>query len=218
MDYLRQPRHPMHNATGFAVVALLHMALIYALVNGFATVITERAAPPMTARILNPVPPQPAPPTLPAPDLPVPLIFLPRVELKAAPPPARPNTPSAVNQTPPTSTPVGTGPRQAPADTKFSPSTVVGGEPAPSYPPAYEDAERPGQVTVDCVIEMNGYPSGCRIVHAAGGEAFAAETLRWLTGPGHPIYRPALQGGVPQRMEHQWVVTFEPPAADSETR
>jgi hypothetical protein len=64
------------------------------------------------------------------------------------------------------------------------------------------------------MIEANGIPTDCRVLSATGGPAFAAETLRWLTASGHPVYRPATLNGVPQRERHEWVVQFDPPAAE----
>lgn len=219
MDYLSQQRHPLQNASRLAAVAVLHIGLIYALVNGLGRVTTERGPPPATATIVDiPSPPPPAPPALPAPDLPSPSLFVPKIDLPASPPPL-PRAPLAVGTAPAPRSAPAPGAKRPQAETAFSPSAILGGAPAPGYPEIYEDGARTGQVTVDCTIETNGNPAGCRIVKALGGAAFAAETLRWLTGPGHPVYKPALRGGVAQREEHQWVVLFEPPTTgESETR
>jgi protein TonB len=214
MNYLRQQRHPLQNASGLAAVAVLHIGLIYALLNGLGTAITGRIAPPTTARIVDiRPPPPPVPPMLPAPDLPAPTLFVPKIDVPQPPPPL-PRAPVAVGHTPAPLGPIRPTAHTAEQDVAFSPSAILGGAPAPSYPETYEDAARAGQVTVDCTIETDGNPAGCRVVKALGGAAFAAETLRWLTGPGHPVYKPALRGGVAQREEHQWVVLFEPPAAN----
>ncbi len=215
MDYQREQRHPLQNASGFAAVALLHIGLIYALVNGLGTAITERIAPPMTAHIVDvPLRPPPVPPALPSPDLQVPPIYVPKINLPQPPPPL-PHAPSAVSQTPAPPDQLPPAAVSARPDTAFSPSAIMGGAPMPNYPDIYENAARTGQVTVDCTIEPDGNPAGCRIVKSLGGAAFAAETLRWLTGPGHPVYKPALRGGVAQREEHQWAVLFEPPSASN---
>jgi hypothetical protein len=66
-------------------------------------------------------------------------------------------------------------------------------------------------VTVDCLIRTDGNPAHCRVLAVTGGAAFADETLRWLNGPGHPVYRPAVRNGVVQQEEHQWVISFVPP-------
>ncbi len=92
---------------------------------------------------------------------------------------------------------------------------MLGGAPAPAYPDAYQSAAHPGHVIVDCTIETTGTPTNCRVLGATGGEAFAIATLRWLTGPSHPVYRPALKSGVAQREQHQWTIDFEPAAEDS---
>jgi protein TonB len=219
MDYLGQQRRPLQNASRLAAVALLHIGLIYAFVNGLSTATTGRGRPPATATIVDiPPPPPPVPPAVPVPELPSPTLFVPRIDLPHAPPPL-PRAPVAFGAAPAPPGAVATHAQTPQADTAFSPSAILGGAPAPGYPGVYEDAARSGRVTVDCTIETNGDPAGCRIVNSLGGPAFATETLRWLTGPTHPLYKPALRGGVAQREEHQWVVLFEPPSAgDNETR
>ena len=107
--------------------------------------------------------------------------------------------------------PVFTPPRpQAAPDNVFSASKIIGGPRDPGYPDQYADSGRTGRVTVDCFIETDGRPSNCRVLNSAGGAAFAAQTMNWLQNQG-VRYRPTTRNGVPQREEHQWVVTFQAP-------
>jgi len=210
MTYLQQPRSPLQTLPGIGLVIMLHVGLIYALLNGLGTNFVEKFSPPMTAHILDTVKPTPPPPVPPAPDLVVPkTMFVPLPDVKVPLPPPLPNAPSATSHVP---GPVAPAPRMAVlAEQPFRASQIIGGERSPAYPEIYEDSARPGKVTVDCIIEVDGNPTHCLVVDASGGAAFAAETIRWLTGPAHPVYRPAVRDGQAQREEHQWVVSFQPP-------
>lgn len=68
-------------------------------------------------------------------------------------------------------------------------------------------------VTVDCMIEIDGYPSHCRVVHSTGDQQYVNKTLAWLNGEKKPRYRPADEGAAPRREEHQWIVSFSSPGA-----
>jgi protein TonB len=211
MSYVSQSRNPMHSVPAITGVALLHVALIYAVMNGLGHNNIPRP-PPHTVMWVIPdqvLPPPPPPPV--APDIHAPALknFVPA---PVVPPtaPAGPAPHPAIGSVPPLPGRLAT-PANAPADTAFSPSAILGGVRAPEYPDAYIDAAKPGRVTVDCMIGTDGQPADCKILNAEGGAAFATETLRWLTGPSHPVYRPAVRGGIKQREEHRWVVTFQPP-------
>jgi hypothetical protein len=110
--------------------------------------------------------------------------------------------------------PTPAAPAAAAQDTHFNPSAILSGARAPDYPDASDADAHANRVTVRCMIEATGIPSHCRVLSATGGRAFTAETLRWLTAAGHPVYRPATLNGVPVGEEHEWVVQFEPPDAD----
>jgi protein TonB len=210
MTYLQQPRSPLQTLPGIGLVVLLHVGLIYAFLNGLGTNVVERSAPPMATRIIDITKPLPPPPMPPAPELVTPnTVFVPHIDVNVPPPPVSPNAPLATSPMP---GPVAPAPRAAaPVPQPFRASQVVGGDRSPAYPEIYEDSAVPGNVTVDCIIETDGNPTHCEVVHVSGGPAFATETMRWLAGPRHPVYRPAMRDGQPQREEHQWVVSFRPP-------
>ena len=89
----------------------------------------------------------------------------------------------------------------------FSPSAVEGG--APSYPSAYEGDGRSGRVTVSCMIEQNGTPSGCHVLASQGGAGFSNAALGWLRS-GEVRFAPVLRDGQPQAGEHSWTLNFQP--------
>jgi protein TonB len=84
---------------------------------------------------------------------------------------------------------------------------VSGG--SPPYPSELENDGRAGSVTVSCRIETNGYPAGCRVVSARGGEPFKGAVLGWLNS-GRVRYEPILKNGKPVAENHQWSVQFQP--------
>jgi protein TonB len=210
MTYLQQPRSPLQTLPGLGLVILLHVGLIYALLNGLGTNVVEKFSPPTTVRFIDSTKPPPPPPTPPAPQLVTPTtVFVPRIDVDIPPPPVSPNAPTATSNVP---APAAPAPRvAASAEHPFLSSLIVGGDRSPAYPAIYEDSARPGKVRVDCIIETDGNPTHCVVLEASGGAAFAAETIRWLTGPAHPVYRPAVRDGQAQREEHQWVISFQPP-------
>jgi TonB family protein len=104
-----------------------------------------------------------------------------------------------------------TAPAPAVADTAFNPAHIIGGARAPEYPDSYQDSGRTGRVTVDCVIQTDGRPTGCHVLNAQGGAAFSQAVESWLNGANAPRYKPAIRGGQPQTERHQWVVSFQAP-------
>jgi hypothetical protein len=212
MSYLDQPRHPLQTLPGLVVVGAFHVVLIYTLVHALDSSRTERLPPPTVAHLLPDItPPPPPPPMVDIQPQVTPTIVVPKVEVQPQAPPPLPHAPTATSATAAAPNAVAHTAPAAPADHSFSAGQIVGGARAPAYPDAYADAVRAGRVVVDCMIETTGVPTGCRVVSSAGGAGFAAETLRWLTGPDHPVYRPGVRDGVKLRGEHQWVVTFQPP-------
>jgi TonB family protein len=125
-----------------------------------------------------------------------------------------PPTNNAIQAVQTTVKPAFTPPRPAPAaipDSGFSPAHIVGGSRAPDYPESYQDAQRNGRVTVDCVIETSGHPANCKVLNETGGSAFAQATMQWLNGSNAPRFKPPIRNGQPVTEEHQWVITFVPP-------
>jgi TonB family protein len=91
----------------------------------------------------------------------------------------------------------------------FVPRALTGG--APAYPAAYEmdGSGRNGRVTVDCRIDTNGAPSGCRVVSSSGGSRFGSSVLNWL-GSGQVRFAPILRNGQATAETHQWSINFQP--------
>jgi len=217
MPYAQQPRLPWLNLPrpslpSLAAVVALHVVVIYAFMHVMGIAIVTPRLPTMVRMIPDTLPPPPEPPKIAVlPDMPAPTIAVPRIEIKLPPAVPPPDAPRATSNTP--SPPNAAARNAAPPAVGHSsqPPQFVAGDRAPVYPDAYADRARAGRVVVDCVIETTGQPTACRVVTSTGGAAFATETLRWLSGPGHPMYRPSSRDGLAVREEHQWAVSFEPP-------
>ena len=214
MPYAQPPRHPWLNLPGLAAVVALHVVVIYAFMHVMGVVnVTPRL--PTMVRMIPDTPPPPAPPQIATPDMPAPALVVPHIEIKLPPAVPQPDAPRATTDKHATqlvTARVGAAPPAAhPSGAASLPPQFVSGDRAPAYPEAYTDNARPGRVVVDCVIETTGQPTACRVVDSSGGPAFASATMRWLSGPSHPLYRPSSKNGHPVREEHQWAVSFEPP-------
>jgi len=208
MNYLQQHRNPLHNLPGVGAVVLLHLALIYALVNGLGSAIVTKFMPPMTAytvpethRIQDPT--VKITPHLNAPAHPN---FIPHIDTQPLSTPLNAIV-SGVDLNTQQYVPFG----PLPHDESFSPSHIISGAAAPLYPEAYEEQAASGRVRVDCLIEVSGNPTQCTVLSVSGESAFAVETLRWLSGAAHPVYQPATHNGAAVAEHHQWEVNFEAP-------
>ncbi len=93
MDYAQDQRNPTKHMVGIAVVILLHIALVYALLNGLATKVVSIIKKPLETQIIEEVKPPPPPPpvSLPPPPKfvtpPPPYIPPPEVQVNVPPPP-----------------------------------------------------------------------------------------------------------------------------------
>jgi periplasmic protein TonB len=99
MTYLQQQRHPLQTLPGLAAVVLLHVALIYALVNGLRSNIVEHFARPMTLHVVDQIKPPPPPPPPATPHIVTPQTMFvppPDVQIQA---PKQPDAPVVTSHT-----------------------------------------------------------------------------------------------------------------------
>ncbi len=110
MNYAQQQRRPAKYFVGIALVVLLHVLLIYGLMNGLARKMVEVIKNPLEAKLIEefkppPPPPEKAPPPPPKAPPPPPE-FVPRAEVTTtSSAPASVNAITAVSNTPPAPTP-----------------------------------------------------------------------------------------------------------------
>ena len=88
----KKQQNPVRRFGGIAVVLLLHIVLIYALINGLATKVVQVIQHPIETKIIEPVKPPPPPP--------LPTVQLPPPKFAPPPPPFVP-PPEVQVQTPP---------------------------------------------------------------------------------------------------------------------
>lgn len=91
-EFGRKQQNPVRRFGGIAVVLLLHIVLIYALINGLATKVVQVIQHPIETKIIEPVKPPPPPP--------LPTVQLPPPKFAPPPPPFVP-PPEVQVQTPP---------------------------------------------------------------------------------------------------------------------
>ena len=186
---------------GLGVVVLLHVGLIYALVNGLGKSIVDAVQVPIETRILadagappdDVAPPPPPPPFVPPPP---PTMAMPEIVIEQPPPtPPAPPVQQAI-QKPPTVRPHPPAPPHpsAPAvpDSAVSASPISGGR--PTYPPRMAEQEREGRVDLVCDIDAQGVPTNCKVTNVVGGPDFAASALEWMK---RVRYKPRIRNGLP---------------------
>lgn len=163
---------------GFFLVLLLHVVLIYALINGlaqdFVKKITHEA---LEVKIIEevklPPPPPPQPKEVAAPkiDTPPPPAYVPPAEVKVQATDTQ-NTISAVSSSVPTVTtiapPTPTPPTPKPHVAVRTKASLNSGCARPSYPAESIEMEEEGQVTLGFQIDIDGHVVESKILKSSG--------------------------------------------------
>lgn len=181
MDFAEQQRRPGRHVVGLGIVAVLHVILGWALLNGLAQRIVEVIKAPIETKIIEEVKPPPPPPpeNLPPPPkfAPPPPSFVPPPEVNVNPPPtpaptitttqvAPPPAPVTVVQAPTAPAP------PAPARVSARPAIANAGSCAPKpedYPAAAVRAEATGTTKVRFRVGSDGKLAGAEVVRSSGG-------------------------------------------------
>lgn len=172
MDYAQQQRDPTKHLVGLAIVAALHVLIIYALVTGLARKVVDVIKKPIETKIVEEAKPPPPPETPPPPPPklntpPPPFIPPPEVNIAIAPPPTA--TITSVTSTPPP--PVAAiAPAPPPRPAVKTPPVIDAARNCakPEYPPASARAEETGTVTVRFVIDTDGKAIQSQVVRSSG--------------------------------------------------
>ncbi|MBV1775833.1 hypothetical protein KSF73_08910 [Burkholderiaceae bacterium DAT-1] len=171
MDYAQEQRNPRKHVVGFSIVILLHVVLIYALMNGLGRKIVKLVQKPIEVKIVEEVKPPPPPETPPPPppktDAPPPP-FMPPVEVQVPQAQVVTNTPQ-VNTTSVVPTapvrpqpPAPSAPAPAPAHAKASAASCPNWETAVKdfsiklSKLAEEENLSPGKVEIDLEASVSG--------------------------------------------------------------
>ncbi len=154
MDYAQEQRNPTKHMVGIAVVILLHIALVYALLNGLATKVLEVVKKPLETQIIEEIKPPPPPPPvqLPPPPKfvspPPPYIPPPEVQVNVPPPPNAIQT--TTNVVPTVSPPIAVVAPPAPAPAPAAPAAAPSARSAcPNYATAMGDSAYPREAVRD---------------------------------------------------------------------
>jgi len=167
---------------GIAFVALLHVAIIYALLNGLGAQMVQVLRAPLEAKIIEPakLPPPEAPPPPPPQLLAPPPVFIPPPLIQIAQPPPPVPVIAAVTEQKPTTPP------PAPAPSPPVQKTAAGLDPnqtctPPEYPEEAEDMEQTGVSVLQFLIDKNGNVAGSRVEDSSGHASLDNAALRALS-------------------------------------
>ena len=201
MSYI-EPADGSRRLAGLAVVVLLHVVLIYALVNGLARKIVEVIKPPLMAKLIEDVkaPPPDKPPPPPPPKLaPPPPAYIPPPEVVVQLPPPAAATITATTDVKPAEIP---RPVAARTPAVIDPNTACA---KPEYPPAALRAEQTGIVALSFLIDVDGRVLESKVERSSGYRALDEAARRAL---GRCRFRAATLGGRPEqswaRIEYEW--------------
>jgi protein TonB len=183
---------------GIAFVALLHVAILYALINGLGVRAVQIFQHPLDVKIIQPVkPPRVAPPPPPPPLLAPPPPFIPPPLVQIAQPPPPVPVIATVTQVKPVAPPP--VPRPAPVPVPVRSGAMLDPNQScapPQYPEAAEDMEQTGISVLQFLIDTNGNVLQSRIASSSGHASLddaAEEAL------GQCKFRPAIGAdGKPQ--------------------
>ena len=159
MDYAQQQRNPLKHLVGFSLVVLLHVVVVYALVNGLARKIVDVIKKPIETKIVeeHKQPPPPEAPPPPPPKLvipPPPFIPPPEIQIAVA---APTNTITQVtNKTPPPPPPAIKPVQRAATAAAIDRGSCVSTDPA--YPMASRRNQEVGTLVLRIEIDVNGSP------------------------------------------------------------
>ncbi len=171
MDFSDHEHDPVKKLTGISIVVLIHVMLIYALLNGLGTkIISVIKELPIEAKIIEEVKPPPPPDVPPPPpkiaEPPPPFIPVPEVQVEQAPVPNAISAATSVqpgpSDTPDTSAASTPGPAIVSAQVDFSTCNK------PAYPVNSLRNEQSGVVRIRFLIGLDGRVADSKIQKTSG--------------------------------------------------
>ena len=215
MSYADDPKGSSTRATGFAIVILFHVLLVYALVNGLARKIVEVVTKPLETKIIEEIkpppekpPPPPPPPRLAAPPPP----YIPPPEVRVQVPVTAPaitavTTTKPSEPVPPPARPAPPAPPAPRATVRTAPVVDAKACEKPTYPPASLRANETGLVQLSFLIDVDGRVLESKVERSSGYRRLD-EAAR--TGLALCSFKPGTVDGRPERgwarIEYDWKI------------
>lgn len=211
-----EPRDSGRRVTGFLLVVILHVVIIYALIHGLARKIVEVVRNPLETKIVEEVkpppekPPPPPPPKLAAPPPP----YIPPPEVTVQVPQTQPTiaavtTVKPTEPVPPPAAPVAAPPAPAaapkPAPVRTAAVVLAKDCEKPPYPAASRRASETGVVRLNFLIDVDGKVLESKVERSSGYRRLddaAREALSLCR------FKPGTVDGKPERswarIEYEW--------------
>ena len=192
------PQVSQRRAIGIGFVMLLHVALIYALLNGLGAVIVKAIKPPERITLVDIPAPQPPKP-IPQPPKPPPTptrVFVPTPPVPLPPGSGENAVTATFEPQPPVLTPI-----SEPVRSIASTHTI------PDYPPISRRLNEEGVVSLRIVVSETGAVSGVAVVRSSGYARLDAAAASWVKA--HWRYQPAMRNGQPVASTAEARVQFE---------
>jgi protein TonB len=164
---------------GIAAVVLLHVAILYALLNGLGSSVVDVLRAPLQMQVIQEVKPPPeAPPPPPPPTIHPPPPFIPPPLIQLAPPPAPPTIAQVTTVKPPAPIPVAV-PRPVIAHAAgLDPNQSCA---PPQYPEQAEDMGETGTTLLQFLIGADGHVEQARIATSSGHDQLDQAALQALS-------------------------------------
>ncbi|MDR3505502.1 MAG: TonB family protein [Acidocella sp.] len=176
---------PSRKLVGIAIVALLHVVIIYALVSGLGKAAVQVLRAPLQAQIIQDVKPPPeAPPPPPPPVITPPPPYIPPPLIQVAQPPP----PSVIAQVA-TAKPPAPAPVARPAPSRAAGLDSSQSCAAPEYPEDAEDMGQTGTSVLQFLIGADGAVEQARVASSSGHGQLDQTALQAL---GRCKFKPAL--------------------------
>ena len=209
MDFTEYERNPGKKFTGFAVVVLLHLFVVYALVTGLARKVVEVIKQPIETKIIEEVKPPP-PKDLPPPP-PPPKLLAPPPPFKIQQPQQQQNTITAVSTVKPENPTMPPIQRvEAPVAKDRSPVRVAAVVEAkdcekPEYPRKSLRNEEQGTVTLAFLVGLDGRVVDSKVEKSSG---FRDLDKAAIAGLSLCKFKPGTVDGKPEKswtkMQYVW--------------
>ncbi len=184
-------------ALSIGLVGAIHVAVIWALLNGIAVRIKNYIPPTLIAHVVNIQQPEQkvAPP---------PTSFVKPTEPQIAPPPV------IDIQTPPPPAAISTPPRQPATNTvpvNASASGIASTHTTPPYPPNARRLGEQGEVRLKITVTPQGTVGDAQVEQSSGHPDLDQTAMDWVKS--HWRYKPAMQNGVAIASTTEAIVKFD---------